>query len=109
VAKLEFSASVVMRISPERAARQIIRACRYGDAELVITLQAKMAILARNTAPELFADTMSLINSWLPGPAGAEGDDEKPAREKETRIAGPSSSLAASGYETAHDDEEDGL
>ena len=61
-------------ISPERAARQIIRACRYGDAELIITLQAKMAVLARTIVPELFADTMALINQLLPGPAMRDGD-----------------------------------
>jgi NAD(P)-dependent dehydrogenase (short-subunit alcohol dehydrogenase family) len=92
-------------ITPERAATQIIRACRYGDAELVITLQAKMAILARNTAPELFADTMALINSLLPGPEGSESHDAKPGGENETKMAGPSSSLTAT-YETAHDNDE---
>jgi len=75
-------------IAPERAARQIIRACRYGDAELVITMQAKIAILARNAAPELFSDTMALINSLLPGPEAPESDEVKSAPEKETKLLG---------------------
>jgi short-subunit dehydrogenase len=93
-------------ITPERAARQIIRACRYGDAELIITIQAKMAILARNAAPELFSDTMALINSLLPGPSGAEGDEALPGRENETKLAGPSSLLTGTTYDAANDNNE---
>ena len=40
-------------IDAERAARQIIAACRRGDAELVITVQARLAILARTAAPDV--------------------------------------------------------
>src|SRR5258705_4816815 len=77
-------------ISPERAARQIIRACRYGDAELIITLQAKMAVLARTIVPELFADTMALINQLLPAPAMRDGDVAREGRESESALAEPS-------------------
>jgi short-subunit dehydrogenase len=61
-------------INAERAARQIISACSRGDAELVITVQAKMAVVARAMAPELFQDAMAVMAGLLPGPAGAEGD-----------------------------------
>jgi NAD(P)-dependent dehydrogenase (short-subunit alcohol dehydrogenase family) len=57
-----------------RAAQQIIEACRDGDAELVITVQAKLAILARTLAPELFSDVLVLLNRLLPEPA-PDGDD----------------------------------
>src|SRR6266550_10278 len=70
-------------ISPERAARQIIRACRYGDAELIITAQAKMAVLARTLAPEFFADAMAMINEMLPAPTPAMRDGNV-AREAAT-------------------------
>jgi short-subunit dehydrogenase len=63
-----------LTISAERAARQILDACRHGEAELVITLQAKLAILARTIAPELFSDAMALVNGLLPRAAGSEGD-----------------------------------
>ena len=88
-------------IAPERAARQIIRACRYGDAELVITMQAKMAILAHDVAPELFADTMTLINQLLPGPATHDGDVAREGRESESEVAGPSAPLTAPTYRAA--------
>ena len=80
-------------IDARRAARQIIDACRHGDAELVITMQAKLAILARTLAPELFADVMTMINQLLPGPT-AGGDEARPGRENladlgRSKLAGP--------------------
>jgi hypothetical protein len=70
----------VTTISAERAARQILGACRRGDAELVITLQAKLAVLARTIAPELFGHAMSLVNRLLPQAVGPEGDVAAPGR-----------------------------
>src|ERR1041384_4252167 len=93
-------------IAPERAARQIIRACRYGDAYLVITVQAKLAILARTLAPELFAETMALINQLLPGPAPADGDEAREGRESESEMAGPSAPLTARTYREAEKNNE---
>jgi len=93
-------------IAPERAARQIIRACRYGDAELIITVQAKMAVLARYAAPELFADTMTLINQLLPSPAKSDGDVARAGRESESKLAGPSSPLTAPSYRAAQENNE---
>lgn len=74
-------------IDAGRAARQIIAACRRGDAELVITVQAKLAILARTAAPELFASVMSFINDLLPPPTGRDGDRTQLGRESESEWA----------------------
>ena len=93
-------------ISPERAARQIIRACRYGDAELIITVQAKMAVLARTLAPELFSDTMALINELLPAPSMRDGDVAREGRESESDVAGPSAPLTAPTYRAAEENNE---
>lgn len=89
-------------ISAERAARQII--CRRGDAELVITVQAKLAVLARAAAPELFQDAMAMVNRLLPGPASADGDVARPGRESESEWA--PSALTAPIYEAARDNHE---
>jgi NAD(P)-dependent dehydrogenase (short-subunit alcohol dehydrogenase family) len=70
----------LLTISAERAAAQILRACRRGDAELVITVQAKLALLARTIAPELFSDAMSLVHRLLPRAVGREGDVAAPGR-----------------------------
>jgi len=68
----------LVSIRAESAARQILRACPRGDAELVITLKARLAIVARTVAPELFSDAMSLVHDALPSPAGPEGDLAEP-------------------------------
>ena len=78
-AQLE-TASPVITISAERAARQILEACRRGDAELVITVQAKLAVLARTIAPDLFSNAMSLVARLLPRAVGPEGDVAEPGR-----------------------------
>jgi short-subunit dehydrogenase len=70
----------VLTISAERAAAQILAACRRGDAELVITPQAKMAVLARTIVPGLFSGVMSLVDRLLPRSTGPEGDIAAPGR-----------------------------
>jgi short-subunit dehydrogenase len=60
-----------MSMTAERAARQIIRAVALGDAEVVLTLPAKLAVVARNLAPNLFENVTALINKFaLPEPGG---------------------------------------
>jgi NAD(P)-dependent dehydrogenase (short-subunit alcohol dehydrogenase family) len=88
-----------LTISAERAASQILRACRRGDAELVVTIPAKLAILTRTVAPELFARAMSLVNRMLPPVTGSDGD-----RTEDGRTAGSgweSSKILAPTYAAA--------
>ena len=91
-------------IDATRAARQIIDACRRGDAELVITVQAKLAILARTLAPELFAKAMSMINALLPPPTGVDGDRQRLGRESQSEWA--PSKLTTSTYRAALENNE---
>ena len=91
-------------IDAARAARQILAACRRGDAELVITVQAKLAILARTMAPELFARAMSFINGLLPPPTGADGDRIKLGRDSQSEWA--PSKLTAPTYRAAAENNE---
>ncbi len=91
-------------IDAGRAARQILAACRRGDAELVITVQAKLAILARTAAPELFASVMSFINDLLPAPTGREGDRTQLGRESESGWA--PSALTEPTYRAAEQNNE---
>jgi NAD(P)-dependent dehydrogenase (short-subunit alcohol dehydrogenase family) len=90
-------------IDARRAARQIIEACRRGDAELVITVQAALAILARTLVPELFADVMVLLNRLLPEPTPG-GDEARLGRESESEWA--PSILTRSTYRAAEQNNE---
>lgn len=74
-------------INAARAARQILEACRRGDAELVITVQAKLAIIARTMAPEIFAKAMTMINGLLPPATDVDGDTNRLGRESQSRWA----------------------
>lgn len=57
-------------IKAERAARQIVDACRQGRAELVITVQAKLAVLFDSLFPELSAELLAAANQLLPEAGG---------------------------------------
>lgn len=60
----------VSSIGAERAAKQIIEAARRGDAELIISTQAKLAAKAHALFPELTADISNLVNRILPEAGG---------------------------------------
>jgi NAD(P)-dependent dehydrogenase (short-subunit alcohol dehydrogenase family) len=53
-------------IGADRAARQIVEACRRGQPELIITPQARLAIMAQALFPNLTARFMSMVNRRLP-------------------------------------------
>lgn len=78
--KIEFALFSIANASPlfsmnsQRAARQIIEACRYGKAEVVLTPQARLARLIHGIFPGLVAETLSLLCRGMPGPGGPEGD-----------------------------------
>ncbi len=56
--------------SAERAAAQIINACRYGKARVTLTFQAKAAALANAVAPGPTSWLLELVNRALPGDGG---------------------------------------
>jgi short-subunit dehydrogenase len=64
----------VISIDAERAASQIAEACRHGDAEIVITWPAKLAVVANAVMPEAVALAMSVANRLLPGATDESGD-----------------------------------
>jgi NAD(P)-dependent dehydrogenase (short-subunit alcohol dehydrogenase family) len=71
--------------SAEKAAREIIEACRYGDPQLTITLPAKVATRVYNLAPASMARVLALANKLLPAPSGDEGDHQRRGRNSQTR------------------------
>ena len=70
----------VTSIKAERAASQIVDACKQGRAELIITIQAKAAVLFDALFPELTAEMMALVNRLLPE-AGGIGERSAKGRD----------------------------
>jgi len=60
----------VASTSAERAARQILGACRRGDAETILTLPAQLAVWFHGLFPGLTSDLLGVTNRLLPGPGG---------------------------------------
>ena len=60
----------VSSISAESAAEQIVEACRRGDAELIISIQAVLAAKINTLFPELVARVSGLVNQLLPSAGG---------------------------------------
>jgi NAD(P)-dependent dehydrogenase (short-subunit alcohol dehydrogenase family) len=56
----------VISMNAERAARRIVRACIRGEAEVVLSLPAKLAVKFNALLPGITADIMSLANRVLP-------------------------------------------
>ena len=94
----------LVSISAERAARQIIEACRRGDPELTITIQARLAVLASAVSPGLFARSMQVFNRLLPGSAGREGDVLRTGWESQSSLS--RSPLAGPTYRAAEENNE---
>jgi len=67
------NASPLLSVSSESAARQIIEACRYGVAQLVIGPQARVARFLHGLLPSFVGAVLGTIARTLPGPAGSEG------------------------------------
>lgn len=76
----------VSSIGAERAAEQIIEATERGDAELIISTQAKLAAKAHALFPELTADVSGLINRILPE-AGGIGENHALGKDSGSNLS----------------------
>jgi NAD(P)-dependent dehydrogenase (short-subunit alcohol dehydrogenase family) len=73
--------------SSEKAARQIIEACRRGRPEVFITPQARLLHLVNSVFPGLVAEGFGALNRILPGARGGQGDILKRGWESRSRLA----------------------
>jgi len=64
----------VLSIDATRAAARVVDAAKHGDAEIVITWTAKLAVAAAGIFPKLTASATGLANRFLPKPAEHDGD-----------------------------------
>jgi len=78
----------IATIDGTRAARQLVEACRQGEAEVVITWPAKLAIVANAVMPESVAFAMQLANNvLLPQPTDTSGDNRHSGWQSHSRLA----------------------
>ena len=73
----------LLTVSAENAARQIVRACKRGRAELVISVPAKLAVLFESLFPEAMSEVLAAANQLLPAPGGVGREGVK-GRESES-------------------------
>lgn len=59
-----------LTIDSTDCAREIIDACRNGEAERIITLPAKVGAAIQGSAPNLISELMTVLNGTLPDPGG---------------------------------------
>jgi hypothetical protein len=77
----------LLSIAARRAARQIVEAARHGDAELIISAPAKIAVLAAAAAPNVVARAMTVANAALPDATDADGDTPRSGWQSTSRWA----------------------
>ncbi|WP_420147147.1 SDR family NAD(P)-dependent oxidoreductase [Spirosoma sp.] len=73
-------------IDSTECAREIIDVCRYGEAERVITLPAKVGAVLQGAAPNLVSELMAIVNETLPDPGGI-GEARALGKNSETSIS----------------------
>jgi NAD(P)-dependent dehydrogenase (short-subunit alcohol dehydrogenase family) len=93
----------VSSINGDRAAEQIIESVQRGDAELIISIQAKLAAKASALFPELTADVTGLVNRALPE-AGGIGENHALGKDS-TSYLSPSFLTALSDEESRQNNE----
>jgi short-subunit dehydrogenase len=74
----------LLTVSAENAAQQIVRACKRGQAELVISIPAKMAVLFESLFPEAMSQVLATVNRLLLPEAGGVGTERKKGKDSES-------------------------
>jgi NAD(P)-dependent dehydrogenase (short-subunit alcohol dehydrogenase family) len=71
-------------MSARRAAARIVRACVNGEAEVTLSIQAKLAATFAGIFPGTTTEVMSVMNAMLPADDGS-GDGRRPHKGRESR------------------------
>jgi hypothetical protein len=76
----------VISTSAKRAARRIVNACLRGEAEVVLSLPAKIAVKLHGLLPGVTTDLLGLMNVLLPPPGGI-GQDVRTGKQSSSSIS----------------------
>ena len=79
----------LISMKAERAAAQILEACRRGRPELTLTLAARIAIIGNAVFPSLTGHMMNLANRLLPGATDSSGDALRSGGESRSEDTAP--------------------
>lgn len=79
----------LLSIKAERAASQILAACRRARPELTLTLAARAAIIGSALFPSITGHVMNLANRLLPAATDSSGDEIRSGRESRSRSMTP--------------------
>jgi len=95
----------LLTLSAEEAAREILEACRRGDAEAVLSIPAKVVATANALFPEVMSGLLDFANRCLPRPDGT-GTEAHFGRESEPLsvpafLTAPTDQAAAQNNEIA--------
>jgi NAD(P)-dependent dehydrogenase (short-subunit alcohol dehydrogenase family) len=88
----------LVSMDADRAARQVVEACRRGDAEVTLGIPYKLAARIQGVAPGLTARVLGVVNRFLPDPGGI---GTRRARGVESQSAASPSWLTALGDRAA--------
>jgi short-subunit dehydrogenase len=75
-----------LAMGAERAARQILTACKRGEAEVVLSLPAKVAVTIQSLFPSLMSNVLGCVNRMLPAPGGI-GTQRAQGSESESSLS----------------------
>lgn len=88
-----------LSMDAQRAAQQIVMACKRGSAEVTLSFPAQLAVTFHGLFPELTASMLATVNQLLPGPGGI---GSARALGKESTSAFSQSVLTTLGGRAAH-------
>jgi NAD(P)-dependent dehydrogenase (short-subunit alcohol dehydrogenase family) len=77
----------LLSIDADRAAEQIVDACRSGKAHLTIGVQTRAAILWNDIFPGATTQMLALINRLMPGPDFKQGDRTQTGQQSQSWAA----------------------
>ena len=75
------------QLMPNSHARTIVRACVRGQAEVVLSIPAKVALKFNGQFPSVSSSLMALANRFLPSASGSPQEKEaKPRKQSYSRV-----------------------
>jgi NAD(P)-dependent dehydrogenase (short-subunit alcohol dehydrogenase family) len=77
----------LLSMDADRAACKIVEACRAGRAELVIGVQARLAIIANALFPNITAEIMALAGRLLPRPTTDGSRESRPGKDSTSALS----------------------